>query len=69
MALIFLSFAVGLLSALFVIHMARTSPEGFEDETGFHFVRTKRAVNSTQPPRQAEANLATITQHPIAIRS
>jgi hypothetical protein len=65
MALIFLSFTTFmLLSSLVVIHMARTSPEGYEDETGFHFVGAKRAVSSGR----SDASLSTLTQHPFAIR-
>ena len=69
MTLILLSFTViMLLSALVVIHMARTSPEGYEDETGFHFVGAQRAVSSVQSRRDSEVNLAAITQHPFGMR-
>ena len=69
MITLLLSFTViVLLSALVVIHMARTSPEGYEDETGFHFVGAKQVVSSAQSLRHSEANLAALTQHPFVIR-
>lgn len=69
MTFILLSFTVVmLLSALVVIHMARTSPEGYEDETGFHFVGAKRAVSSARLNRRPAADLVALTQPPFAIR-
>jgi hypothetical protein len=69
MITILLSFTViVLVSALVVIHMARTSAEGYEDETGFHFVNAKQAVVASQSRRHSEASLAALTQHPFVIR-
>jgi len=69
MSLILLSFAVViLLSALVVIHLARTSPEGYEDETGFHFVGARAIAVTSKTPRYSADHMAGLTRHPFVIR-
>ncbi len=70
MSLILLSFAVVvLLSTLFVIHLARTSPEGYEDETSFHFISARAAIKPSASRRNSGDHLAGLTHHPFVLRS
>lgn len=69
MSAILLSFAVVVLfSALLVIHLARTSPEGYEDETGFHFSGARAVAISSTSQRKSGAQMAALTTHPFVLR-
>ncbi len=69
MSLILLSIAIiVLLSAIFVIHIARTSPEGYEDETGFHFVSARAIAVSSKSQRNSAEHMAALTSHPFVLR-
>jgi hypothetical protein len=68
-SLISLSVVVfGLVGALVVTHLARTSPLGHEDTTGFHFADPKEAKAFARAQQEKENDFNGHTQHPFPLR-